>query len=269
MTTPWQAKIFAVSVRKKEKWHYAREAIRKHVHPTSRCLDVGSGVGTLSMLQEKIGGRWEFTETDKEAAAQTALVVKGTVHTVDIFDPSLPAGVYDLITVFDVIEHVPDPQAFMDRLAALLAPHGALILTTPADDGSYYFWRRLAEKYFGIDKAAHGHVVEGFARGHLQELSRKAGLLPLECIPFSFAFTEFVELLYNGAYILKNRRQQRTAGYNLALSPASPGDVTRHRWQLGILQTIYPLLRSISLIDRLGLATRGYEWLLVAKKPGP
>lgn len=267
METPWQAKIFAVSVRKKEKWAHARKVIAQHIKRSSLCLDVGSGVGTLSMLQEKMGGRWEYTETDEAAANETRKVVTGKVHTIDIFHPSLAVGSFDIITVFDVIEHVPDPQAFMDRLSQLLAPGGHLILTTPADDGTYYFWRRLADNWFGIDKAAHGHVVEGFSKPQLENLSSKAHLQPLQCIPFSFAFTEFVELLYNGAYILKNRRHQRTAGYNLALSPASSGDVSRHNWQLTILKLAYPILRGISLLDRLGISTKGYEWLLVASKP--
>lgn len=266
MARPWQAEIFSVSVRKKEKWHYAQAELKKYIKPTSRCLDVGSGVGTLSMLQEQLGGSWDYTETDADAAAETRKVVKGPVYVVDVFSNQLKPNTYDIITVFDVIEHVPDPQAFMNRLHELLQPHGVIILTTPADDGGYYFWRRLAESAFGINKAAHGHVVEGFSGSRLEELSTQAGLTVKNKRLFSFAFTEMVELAYNGAYIVKNRQRQRTGGYNLALSPASGGDFTKHRALLTVAKIIYPLLRSISLLDRLRLFPRGYEWILVAKK---
>ncbi|MEX2054928.1 MAG: class I SAM-dependent methyltransferase, partial [Candidatus Andersenbacteria bacterium] len=246
---PWQLVVFNLSVRKKEKWRWVKPQLTQVLHPTTRCLDVGSGVGTLSVLQEQLGGVWEFTETDAAAAAETKQIVQGPVKVIDVFDPTLLPRTYEVITVFDVIEHVSDPAAFMARIAQLLRPGGAAIVTTPADDGHYYWWRRLAENVFGIDKRSHGHVVEGFSREQLQELAQGADLTMKRCDPFSFFFTEMVELVYNGAYILKNRRRQTTGGYNLALSPASGGDVMRHTKQLQLLRLVYPILRGISLLD--------------------
>lgn len=267
MSTPWQAVVFSVSVRKKEKWVWAQPYVRQYTGQGKKCLDVGSGVGTLSMLQEKLGGQWDFTETDKAAAQETRVVVTGPVYTIDIFSEQLQPGTYDLITIFDVIEHVPDPVLFLQRARELLVPGGHIILTTPADDGSFYFWRRLADSLFGINKAAHGHVVEGFSRRQLVSFVQKSGLTLTTCQQFSFFFTEMIELLYNGAYILKNRLRQTTGGYNLALSPASGGDVKRHGAQLQVLRFIYPLLRAVSLLDRLGISRQGYEWGLVATTP--
>lgn len=266
MAKSWQEQIFDVSIRKKEKWLWAQQQLQRYVKPSLRCLDVGSGVGTLSMLQERIGGTWEFTETDQAAAQETARVVRGKVHVVDIYSEVLPRNAYDIITIFDVIEHVTDPVAFLRRAHALLAPGGHIILTTPADEGAYYFWRRLAQRLFGIDKTAHGHIVEGFSQKELGRLTQDAGLHVVTCDPFSFFFTEMVELAYNGAYIMRNRTQQRTHGYNLALSPASANDVHRHATQLTWLRVLYPLLRAVSLLDRLGASKRGYEWGLVATK---
>ncbi len=267
MSISWQTAVFSVSIRKKEKWLWAQPHLRQYIASGKKCLDVGSGVGTLSMLQEEMGGSWHFTETDQAAAAETRTVVAGPVYTIDIFNEQLLTGTYDLITIFDVIEHVPDPVRFLQRARELLAPGGHIILTTPADDGSFYFWRRLADSLFGIDKAAHGHVVEGFSRRQLTSFVQQSGLMLTACQQFSFFFTEMIELLYNGAYILKNRWRQTTGGYNLALSPASGRDVTRHGAQLQVLRFIYPLLRAVSLLDRLRISRQGYEWGLVATAP--
>ena len=270
--TPWQLQVFNVSIRKKSKWHWAEPHVAKALKPNSapgaelRCLDVGSGVGTLSALMERRGGTWDFTETDESAAAETRKIVNGPVYTIDIFDEQLRVNTYDLITVFDVIEHVPDPQKFMNRLAELLKPGGTLILTTPADDKPFYFWRRLADSLFGIDKDAHAHEVEGFARKTLADLT-KTSRLRLVCYDsFSFFFTEMVELAYNAAYIMKNRRRQTTRGYNVALSPATGEDVSRHTGYLRVLRIVYPALRAVSLLDRIFPFRKGYEWGLVAIK---
>ena len=47
---------------------------------------------------------------------------------------------YDIITIGDVIEHVADPQALLDRAYQLLKPDGALWLSTPNYESS---WTRM------------------------------------------------------------------------------------------------------------------------------
>lgn len=263
----WQLQVFAVSIRKKEKWRWARPYVQANLK--GRCLDVGSGVGTLSILMEQLGGDWEFTETDHAAAEETRHIVRGPVYETDIFDSRLQPNTYNLITVFDVIEHVPDPQRFMQRLRDLLTSDGVIVLTTPADNKSFYFWRRLADTFFGIDKDAHAHQVEGFEKSTLTRLTQDADLAVTRLDSFCFFFTEMVELMYNAAYIIKNRLRQTTRGYNVALSPASAADVSRHTHYLKLLQIIYPLLSAIARLDRLFPFRNGYEWGLVASKRKP
>ena len=89
----------------------------------SRCairhLDYGGGDGFLSQLLTDEG--WT------------------TSHSWDPFvcDPSaLPAsGTCDLITAFEVFEHVPDLQGLMHELSSLLATPGLILLTTVLSDG--------------------------------------------------------------------------------------------------------------------------------------
>jgi 2-polyprenyl-3-methyl-5-hydroxy-6-metoxy-1,4-benzoquinol methylase len=53
---------------------------------------------------------------------------------VEEFEPAAP---FDTITAFDVIEHLLEPRAFLDRLRRWLVPGGTLALTLP-DVGSIY-----------------------------------------------------------------------------------------------------------------------------------
>lgn len=49
-------------------------------------------------------------------------------------DPGLLEARYDLVACIEVLEHVEDPGALLDRLASLLVPGGRLFLTTPRAD---------------------------------------------------------------------------------------------------------------------------------------
>jgi SAM-dependent methyltransferase len=52
-----------------------------------------------------------------------------------LFDVPLQPGTVDLLTLWDVIEHTPDPQAVLRRAHELLAPDGVLAMSYP-DYGS-------------------------------------------------------------------------------------------------------------------------------------
>lgn len=55
---------------------------------------------------------------------------------------------YDVITMFHVIEHIPDPTALLKELSNHLAPHGKIIIETPnADDAllTLYDCKEFAE----------------------------------------------------------------------------------------------------------------------------
>lgn len=45
-----------------------------------------------------------------------------------------PDGVFDVVVALEVIEHLLDPDAFLDEIARVLAPDGCVILSTPRLD---------------------------------------------------------------------------------------------------------------------------------------
>jgi 2-polyprenyl-3-methyl-5-hydroxy-6-metoxy-1,4-benzoquinol methylase len=59
-------------------------------------------------------------------------VAEGTIH-----DAPQPAGSLDVLTMFDVIEHVPDPLGDLRKAFDLLAPGGLVVLSTPNIDGLF------------------------------------------------------------------------------------------------------------------------------------
>jgi ubiquinone/menaquinone biosynthesis C-methylase UbiE len=104
-------------------------------HATGRdVLDVGcnTGYGTLRFLPvaNRVVGV-DVSPRAIEAARERALDGRPEFIVTTGFELPFPAGTFDLVTSFQVLEHVPDPVAFLRELARVARPGGTVILATP------------------------------------------------------------------------------------------------------------------------------------------
>lgn len=139
-----------------------------------RVLDLGCWVGFL--LAEARDRGW--TVTGVEPSAFAAAYARDTfgldVLEQDLLGADLPVGAYDAIVLGDVIEHLTDPLAALEHIAALLAPGGVLYLTVP-DSGSRLA-RIMGRRWWSVIPTH----VQYFSRHSLTLLLRRAGYTPLE-----------------------------------------------------------------------------------------
>jgi 2-polyprenyl-3-methyl-5-hydroxy-6-metoxy-1,4-benzoquinol methylase len=94
-----------------------------------RALDVGSHVGVFVEVARDMGWHAEGVEPSRWAARvarERGLSV--TCGTLD--DLHARAESYELVTLWDVIEHLPDPWAELHRFHGLLRPGGLLAIST-------------------------------------------------------------------------------------------------------------------------------------------
>jgi len=107
------------------------------LHPVrGKLLDVGAAAGTFMAIAQNHGwdvygcepNRW-FCEWGKETYGLD--IDQGT-----LLDQRYPYETFDVVTLWDVIEHVPDPTGIIKKCFSLLKPGGMLILTYP-DIGSW------------------------------------------------------------------------------------------------------------------------------------
>ena len=99
-----------------------------------RVLDVGCGAGLLTEPLARLGGDVTGVDAAPENIAAARAHAGGQGLMIDYVAgdiADLAVGPFDLITSMEVVEHVTDPSAFIDALAARLAPDGLLILSTP------------------------------------------------------------------------------------------------------------------------------------------
>jgi SAM-dependent methyltransferase len=101
-----------------------------------RLLDIGTAAGAFLKAAQDDG--WDVTgiELNQWLADWGRRRFGVTIHVGSIDDVSLDPGTFKVVTLWDVIEHTPDPLHVLSRARRLLAPGGALIVNYP-DIGSW------------------------------------------------------------------------------------------------------------------------------------
>ena len=145
-------------------------------------LDVGCGAGLLAEPLARLGAKVtaidaaaQLIEAAQDHARGQGLEIDYRVAAVEDIE-----GQFDLVTALEVIEHVADPAAFLQAIAARLAPDGLLILSTPNRTA----WSRLMMITLGeglgeIPKGTHD--FETFIPpGRMKPLLAAAGLKCLD-----------------------------------------------------------------------------------------
>ncbi len=102
----------------------------KKMAPGTRVLDVGCGEGHFVDAALRAG--WDASGIDLSGSAVAICQRYGLpVKQVDFFSPGIRPASLDLLTMFELIEHVSAPSRFVIRAEELLGPGGLLYLTTP------------------------------------------------------------------------------------------------------------------------------------------
>lgn len=169
--------------------------LQRHARP-GRLLDIGCSTGLFLAAAGKAGWQVQGLEYSPDSSR-----VARDVHELDVKTGALTADIYppdsfDVVTLWDVIEHLPDPSSTMKLIPRILAPGGLLVLKTPNVDGLYpRLSLRLARR---LDFWGHaeppGHLFQFSART-LEKMANQAGLqtvaLHHQRIPISYSFGRF------------------------------------------------------------------------------
>ena len=151
--------------------------LRKRASGTApRLLDVGASGGFMVQAAREVGFAPQGIELDPKsvAFARAHYPDNDFFHgTVEAYLAAHPEAVeaFDIVYCAEVIEHVPDVNAFVAAIARLMKPDGRLYLTTP-DIGH---WRRPKNiaRWDAFDPPAHCLY---FDRASLTRLLAKHGL---------------------------------------------------------------------------------------------
>lgn len=132
-------------------YHLVREyAIKNKVallnkeQAKGRLLDIGCGTGDFLSAAKNNG--WSVTGIEPNENARTKANTKTNNNVFDILKLEiLPDDSFDVITLWHVLEHLPDLETHVKVFRRLLKPNGTLIIAVPnhkSFDANYYkdFW---------------------------------------------------------------------------------------------------------------------------------
>lgn len=102
----------------------------------ARLLDLGAAYGFAVDEARRLGWHAVGLEVSPAAARRAAETIRAAVVAVgDAQHVPFADDCFDVVTLWDVLEHLPEPHAAMAELARVLRPGGRLVLTT-GDVGS-------------------------------------------------------------------------------------------------------------------------------------
>lgn len=173
-----------------------------------RVLEVGCGTGNVLRVLEQVCSRGIVVGMDlyAEGLAFARQRTRCPLVRADLTTPPFHAR-FDLIGLFDVLEHLPDDRRVLGDLHRMLAPGGRLILTVPAHP---WLW-----SYFDEES---GHQRR-YRAGELREKLGTAGYTVEYLTPYMAAILPLVWLGRRLAGLFDRRSNRDRAARDLRITP--------------------------------------------------
>lgn len=171
--------------------HRLRKVLR-WVKPTGRWLDVGCANGVFVSTAAGVGAEAcgiELSSVAVEQARQQGLnVTQARIEDLSVADR------YDCVTAFDVIEHVLDPNEFLQSIANRLNDGATCVLSLP--DVNSVFAKVMGKAWWFYIPEEHLHY---FNAATIRQLAAKVGLetehvgKAFKPLTFDYGLTQFKE----------------------------------------------------------------------------
>jgi 2-polyprenyl-3-methyl-5-hydroxy-6-metoxy-1,4-benzoquinol methylase len=145
-----------------------------HIPPKdTRILDVGCSFGTFLRILNEKGFNAEGVEPAENAAEQCRRAGLN-VHCGLLGDMGFQDGQFDVLTIYEVIEHLPDPRPLIEECYRVLRKGGMMFLST----GNAQSWTARVMgggwDYFSMLDGGQGHI-SFFNPESISRLSESAG----------------------------------------------------------------------------------------------
>lgn len=182
-----------------------------------RLLDIGTAAGAFLAAARARGWDVEGCEPNRWMAQWGSEHYGLRIRTGEVFDQDFPPASFDVVTLWDVIEHTPDPARVIGRVAELVKPGGLLVVNYP-DRGSWL--ARLLGRKWPFLSSVHLYY---FTRRTIRQLLERHGFEVVDVRPHVQRL-ELDYLLGRGAVVSRfladtSRRVARVLGVSRRQAP--------------------------------------------------
>ena len=190
--------------------------IKKWVQPGARLLDIGAGLGMFLKLAREQGYEVSAVEPNEES---TKVLEEhyGIPMQSCLFEQAVSEDQVNVLTMWDLLEHLIDPAGSLQKANSLLAEGGILALEIPARYSlMHYLAKALYRHSFGwirrpLYLVCGVHHLHYFTEAVIRALLKKQGFETLEVHHGDTELSAFYRSV-SGA------RQRRAWAYNAALA---------------------------------------------------
>jgi 2-polyprenyl-3-methyl-5-hydroxy-6-metoxy-1,4-benzoquinol methylase len=160
----------------KEVFEDNMRVIEAFVQPPASILDVGCAFGYFIEVASSRGWNAEGIEISAFASETAREKTGAAVHTGTLSNTMIDSASFDVVTMWDSLEHTLDPSAELQEVFRILKPGGYLFMTLP-NAGSTSA-RLMGSHWYGFKSAAeHNYFFSPHTIGRMLE---KAGLRKME-----------------------------------------------------------------------------------------
>ncbi len=133
--------------------HHRIKKIEKLIPRKGTLLDVGCAAGFFLKVAQEKGWTCSGLEISKDAANFAIEELKIPVIVDTLENANIPECSFDVVTSWDVIEHLFNPQLFIENSYKILKPGGLLVIGTPNIGSLAYKLRK--EKWYHFKPPEH------------------------------------------------------------------------------------------------------------------
>src|SRR5574343_505555 len=240
--------------------HILRMKFIRKYKSSGDLFDLGAGWGHFMLAAKETGFNVSGIEISEQPYLYSKNDLKLPVEHIDFFDMKEEKK-FDVITMWDVLEHIDKADAFVEKCSRVTKPGGILVLQVPQIDSYYAKKYKDNWKMMGLDH------VNYFSKKTITILLEKYGY-KVEKIKSSFELKLF--LMYTLLPLFKRltgRSKAKTtqeANYEIKSSERQTyfnKFTSRPKWQLKIFVFVHNVIYNL-----LSFLNIGEEMMVVARK---
>jgi SAM-dependent methyltransferase len=228
-----------------ERWELHRKRVSQFKQSGS-VLDIGCSSGSFLNALKTSNWRLHGIEMSPDEAQRARSRTGAEVFVGEIQDASFPENSFDLITCFDVLEHVYNPKECLEKVQYWLKPGGVFFVFIPNIEA----WeaRFFSSYWYGLEIPRH---LFHFSPESLRQLTTRVGLQEVSQTtpPASYAENSIRYVCDDALRRVGYRRAPLSAGNDVTFS----WKVVRKLFRL----TALSVLRNVSSVARRGPAIEG------------